>query len=343
MSKDDRLVRPLVPWIFELLLGASSLHTLDFNVWNIRCPPILRRLPLKHLVLTVRSVDELLDVLEDLGFCRALESLCITSFRDSFSIPFSELPPVDLSTATQLRHVKLIGFIPGASQVLSLPPGCALSLVGYSKPIELWSKRWVKGRDLVKAVSVFHAGTVNQELPDPVLYAWPKGLECFPALQHLQLDCVKMAEALDLSVFARIPCLKISSKQRLAVTVRKGSWKLLELVGPHKFRMYISDLHSFLRSVSVFVFTFPSDYSRTPSVEQLRGACRFADIPLYEEQHEVAVESSTVCAVYGYRQLTRFSNVERYVQSTSLDSSALMGVWPADPVAAATDRLKKMS
>ena len=343
MSNDDRLVRPLVPWIFELLLGASSLHTLEFNVWNIPCPPILRRLPLKHLVLTVRSVEELLDVLEDLGYCQVLESLCITSFRDSLKIPFSELPPIDLSTATKLRHVKLIGFIPGASQMLSLPPGCALSLVGYSKPIELWSKRWVTGRAIVKALSVFHTGTVNQELPDPVMYAWPKGLECFPALQHLQLDCVMMAEALDLSVFAKIPCLKICSKQRLAVRIRKGSWKLLELEGPHKFRMWIADLHSFLRSVSVFVFTLPSGNTRTRLVEQLTGACRFSGVPLYEGQHEVAVESSTVSAIHCYRRLTRLSNDERYVHSTSLDSSAMMGIWPVDPVASATGSLKKVS
>ncbi len=338
-NEDEGLARPLVPWIYELLLGANSLHTLDFNVWDIPCPPILKRLPLRHLILTVRSVNELLDVLEDLCYCRLLKTLCISCVRDLHA-PFPELPPIDLSTAAALQHVKLRGFSPGASQLFLLPRGCALSLEGSSKQMELWSKPWVARRDRVRVLSVCHTGTANQEAADPVLRTWPKGLESFPSLKHLHLDCVKMADGLDLSVFARIPCLKICSKQRLAVTIQKGSWQLLELEGPSKFRLSIRDLHSFLRNVSVFAFTLPSH--RMQPVEQLIQACRFADVPLYMEQHKVAVMSSSTCTSRCYRRLTKLSNDERYVRGTSLDSSALMGFWPADPVAAATGSMTKI-
>ena len=340
MSNDERLVRPLVPWIYELLLGAVSLHTLDFTVWDIPCPPILRRLPLRHLILTVRSVSDFLDVLEDVSYCPLLRSLSISCVQD-LGAPFPELPPIDLRTAAALQHVKLRGLSPGASQLFLLPRGCALSLEGSSKQMELWSKRWVAGREAVTVVSVCHTGTANQEAADPVLRAWPRGLESFPALKHLQLDCVKMADGLDLSIFAKIPCLKICSKQRLAVTIHKGSWQLLELEGPRKFRLTIVDLHSFLRNVSVFVFTLPSD--RMKPVQQLLDGCCFADIPLYVDQHLVSVESSSIGAKNSYRRLTKLSNDAQHVRSTNLDSSALMGIWPADPVVAATYRLKRVS
>ncbi len=335
MSTDERLFRPLVPWIFELLLGTPKLHTLEFSVGNIPCPPILRRLPLKHLILTVRAVSELLDVLEDLGYCRLLETLSITYIQE-LSAPFPELPRINLVAATALRHVKLTGFVPGPSQGLALPRGCALRLHGSSKQAELWSKRWVSGRASVTVLSVCHTGTANQELPDPVLHAWPKGLENFPGLQHLHLNCVKMDKPLELSVFAHIPCLRISSMQKLAVTIGKGSWKLLELEGLRKFRLSIPNLHSFLRSVSVFTFTLPSD--RLQPAESFIEACRLMGVPLYERQHQVA---ATTSACDGYRPITKLGNDESLVRATRLDSTVLMGNWPADPVASATRRLKK--
>ena len=337
MSTDETLCRPLVPWIFELLLSTVRLHTLEFSVGHIPCPPILRRLPLKHLILTVRAVSELLDVLEDLSYCRLLESLSITYVQE-LSKPFPELPRVDLSSAAALRPVKLRGFVPGPSQALALPRGCALSLHGSSKQAELWSKRWVAGRDSVTVLSVRHTGTANQELPDPVLHAWPKGLECFPALQHLQLHCVKMDKPLELSVFAHIPCLKISSMQKLAVTIGHGSWKLLELEGLRKFRLSIPNLLSFLRSVKVFTFTLPSD--RMQPAESFIEACRQMGVPLYEQQHQVA---ATTSACDGFRPITKLGNDESLVRVLHLDSTALMGNWPADPVASATRRLKKTS
>ena len=326
-----------MPWIFELLLSTTRLHTLEFSVGNIPCPPILRRLPLKHLILTVRAVSELLDVLEDLSHCRLLESLSITYIQE-ISAPFPELPRINLRTAFMLRHVKLTGFVPGPSQGLVLPRGCVLSLRGSSKQAELWSKRWVAGRDLVTVLSVRHMGTANQELPDPVLRAWPKGLECFPVLQHLQLHCVKMDKLLELSVFADIPCLKISSMQKLAVTIGKGSWKLLELEGLRKFRLSIPNLLSFLRSVKKFTFTLPSD--RMQPAESFIEACRLMGVPLFEQQHQVA---ATTSACDGCRPITKLGNDESLVQVLHLDSSVLMGAWPADPVSSATRRLKRTS
>ena len=343
-SGNDQLGQLLAAWISELLISSSSLHTLDFEVDKVPCPPVLRHLPLKHLVLKVRTVCELPDVLEDLNHCQLLESLSIITYQGSSSNIFPELPRIDLRAATRLRHVKLTGFIPGASQALALPPGCALRLHSSSKSIWLWSRRGVAGRDAVSVLSVWYTRPSQREKVRPVPYAWPEGLESFPALKHLRLECLHMSRVLNLAVFAHIPCLKICSRFDLAVDVPEAlCWQLLELECRCNFRVSVPSLRSMIRSVSVFAFTLPSD--RMQPVEQLVEACSFADIALHEQQHygQAGALPVDMDQAHTYWQMTKLSNDKQYVRGVYSDSAVLTGVWPPDPVESATGLLKKVS
>ena len=50
-------------------------------------------------------------------------------------------------------------------------------------------------------------------------------------------------------------------------------------------------------------------------------------VPLYEQQHQVA---ATTSACDGFRPITKLGNDESLVRVLHLDSTALMGNWPAD-------------
>ena len=256
-------------------------------------------------------------------------------------IPFPKLPQIDLRAASKLQHVKLTGFIPGSThRVLLLPPGCALCLAGYSEKVDPWSQHWVGGRDAVTVVSLWPAECLYQNIGVLALCAWPQSLESFPALKHLRLDYLHTTEALDIAIFARIPCLlKICSKKDLAMTISTGSWQVLELHGRCMFKVFILNVPAFLRSVSVFAFSLRSDCMQT--LERLVEVCHMAHVPVHKLQFDcpsLSFSRGRPCC-----QMVKLSNDLRYVQSVHPDSAVLTGVWPADPVESATDRLKQMS
>ena len=324
-------------------MSASSLRTLQYNVYGVPCPPILRRLPLKHLILTVRSDDELHNMLDDLSYCQSLESLSLSACASWLRLPVPELPSLDLSGALKLRHVKFTDLVPCVPGELLLPPGCVLSLAGRparsSRMRALWSARWVARPDMVKVLSMHIGGGLEYLTPQDILThrpvdllsrPCPKRVETFPALQMLRLDYFDLPEPLELAVFAHIPCLSLRSRRRLDVTIKEGSWQLLELEGRGEFKLSILDMHSFLRSVHVFAFTFPN--AQIESVMRVVEVCQCLHVPLHEQQHQAAADSWTAISttVMQGQQLTTLSNDKRFVGDLDLDSTALMGVWPAE-------------
>ena len=219
--------------------------------------------------------------------------------------------------------MKLTDLAPSVSGELLLPPGCILSLAGGREMHELWSKRWVARPDIIKVLSMSARG--------PVPCPWPRGVESFPALKMVRLDWDNMSEPLELAVFAHIPYLSLRCKWRLNVTVREGSWQLLELESHSGFKLSVPDMHSFLRSVRVFALTLPS--ASTDSVERLVEVCQALHVPLHEYQHQADDLSSVpMMERQTYAKLTILSNDKRFVEAFKLDSAVLMGVWPADPV-----------
>lgn len=336
-SSDADLAQLLIPWIPELLTGVGALQVLEYDVAKIPCPPVLSRLPLKHLVLKVTPDVDLTGVLEDVAHCQLLESLSIDTIRGSdhcANNTYPELPGVDLRGAVKLQHVKLSGFTAGASRELALPPGCALCLQGYYRPVQCWSRLGVAGRDAVTALSVWPHHQCG-EADIAAVQVWPKGLDEFPNLQFLELEGLQLNRELDLGIFARVPRIKVRTRGDLLVSVPVGSWELLDLEG-HVWKVSFADLHSFVRSVPAFAFTLPSDH--TEFAEQLAEACRFVSVPLHERQHAMRVGGCF--ARYSssppfYRQMTKLSTDEQYVQSIHSDSAVLWGAWPADPVQSA--------
>ena len=336
-SSDADLTQLLGAWISKLLTGFSTIQVLEYDVDKIPCPSVLSRLPLKHLVLKVGPDIDLTSMLEDIACCQLLESLSIDIVRGPdhcASNTYPELPRVDLRGATKLQHVKLSGFTAGVSRELALPPGCALCLQGYYRPVQSWSTPGVAGRAAVTALSVWpHHQCGPADLS--AVQVWPKGLDEFPNLQFLELEGLQLNRELDLGMFARVPRIKVRTRGDLVVRVPVGCWELLELEG-HVWKVFFADLHSFVRSVHVFAFTLPSEHSEF--TEQLAEACSFASVPFHKQQHAMRV--GACFARYSsspafYRQMTKLSTDERYVQSIHLDSAVLWGAWPADPVQAA--------
>ena len=336
-SNDADLTQFVIPWISRLLTAASSLQVLEYDVHDIPCPPVLSRLPLKHLILKVTPEIDLTGALEDLACCQLLESLSIDTNRGthhSQNDTYPQLPRMDLRTAAKLQHVQLTGFTSGTSQELVLPPGCALCLQGYYRPIQGWSKEGVAGREAVTALSVWPHQPCRLADIDVVQF-WPRGLDEFPNLQFLELGGLQGNRELDLGIFASVPRIKICTRGDLTVSVPRGSWELLELEG-YGWKVSFADLHSFLRSVPVFAFTLPS--AEAEFAEQLAEACFCVGAGLYKQEHAMRVggifarfSSSTPT----YQQMTKISTDRRYVQSIHSDSFELWGVWPADPVRSA--------
>ena len=322
------LIQALSSWLARLLTGASSLHTLDYDVESLPCPPSLEHCPLKHLSITVPKGTKLLDGLKSLRCCQHLESLSILTVRgpkQSRRGTHPELPLLDLRSATRLQHVQLVSFAPGAGQGLALPPGCALRLYASASLIEGWSEGGVAGRAAVTALCIWPAEM-------PVRRIQPEGLENFTALQFLELHCEHLKEPLDLAVFSHIPCIKICSSDRLAVNIPKDSWQLLELEG-RRWKATFADLPGFVRSVSVFAFSFPSACSQF--AEQIAKACQEASVPLHKKQHGRRAESLFGDGPSSGSQMTKLSNDERFVGGAFQDSAVVLGVWPADPVKSA--------
>ena len=327
MGRDNEvLIQSLACWVARLLTSASSLHTLDYDVQRFPCPPSLGNCPLKHLSIIMPKDTDLTHSLECLSCCQLLESLRILTVRGPEHCRLGthpKLPFADLRSLTRLRHVQLVSFAPGKGRGMALPPDCALRLYANAALIERWSERGIAGREAVTALCVWPT-------ENPVPRAWPEGLEMFTALQLLELDCLHLKEALDLSIFSHIPCINICSSNRLTVNIPKGSWQLLQLEG-RRWKVTFADLHSFVRSVSVFAFTFPS--ACTQFAEQIAKACHKASVPLHKQQH-------TQCAqlLFGgddpssTRQTTKLSNDERFVGATRSDSALLLGIWQADPI-----------
>ena len=238
-TDNEVLVKAMSSWISRLLMGASSLHTLDYDVENLPCPLSLRHPPLKHLSLIVAGDHELMNSLENLNHCQHLESLSILTVQRPSQIrqgTFPEIPRIDLRSATQLQHVQLVNFAPGKGEGIALPQGCALRLNAPAMPIQRWSESGVAGREAVTAMCVWPT-------ENPVGRPWPEGLADFTALQLLELNCLHLKEALDLSAFCHIPCVKICSRDRMAAHIPKGSWQLLELEG-RRWKVTFADVHS---------------------------------------------------------------------------------------------------
>ena len=333
--RNSGLTQSLSSWISRLLTNASSLQILDCDVESFPCPLSLGHPPLKHLSLRVAANYELMNSLESLSHCQHLESLNIVTVRSQYQIQrdtHPELPPIDLRGAPGLQHVQLVSFAPGKGQGLALPQGCALRLFAPAPAIQRWSESGAAGREAVTALFVWPREELvwTAPVPSPGPRTWPKGLDSFPALRFLELGGLGFNMGLDLRVFAQIPCIKLCTQMDLAMSVPKGAWELLELEG-HGWKVSFADLHSFVRDVSVFAFTFSSD--RSGFAEQLAEACRRADVPLHQQQHIKHDDRSDPRISEG---MTKLSNNERFVEGLRLDSAVLAGVWQDVIVKAAT-------
>ncbi|CAL5225873.1 g8658 [Coccomyxa viridis] len=240
------------------------------------------------------------------------------------------LPGLQVLALRLGMNSELVNFAPGKGEGIALPQGCALRLYAPATPIQRWSESGVAGREAVTAMCVWPTD-------NPVGHPWPEGLANFTGLQLLELNCLHMKEALDLSVVCHIPCVKICSRDRMAAHIPKGSWQLLELEG-RRWKVTFADVHSFVRSVSVFAFTFPS--ACTQFAVQLAKACHRASVPLRKQQHTRQAEMFSGDAPGSSLQITKLSNNEQFVGGALSDSAVLLGVWQADPVKSAFTGLK---
>lgn len=101
---------------------------------SVSCPPVLRRLNLRHLRLALprdNSVEWLKPLAADLIHCSMLQSLevrCVGDRGGAFGSESMDLPDMKLHTMVKLGHVELHGCFPKGS--ICLPSQRLLRVVG---------------------------------------------------------------------------------------------------------------------------------------------------------------------------------------------------------------------
>ncbi len=246
-------------WQDQLLLSAPSMTALSLGP-NVLHPPVLGRLPLRHLELQVKAKQPwLAGVLKDLRHITTLESLTIVSR--------APLPEVQLESLKSLRHVKLHSALP--TKMLSLPEGCLLHLHAYCCRRVEWEAH---SQGIEKHTFVLHLNAQQ-------LKALPS-VGLLPNLQCLTIElpfgfwaafsCTPIAP-LDLATLQHVPHVRlISFRGSMKLKVTSGSWQTLDIRGlgcPT-----LTEIDALLKSAKMFTFDFCDGVSEIQA--KLAAVCR---------------------------------------------------------------------
>ena len=126
----------------------------------------------------------------------------------------------------------------------------------------------------LKGIAISHAAHSTQQ---ERCNAWPQGIDAFHGLQFLQINAGPVwpsggIEVLELDHLAFIPHVSLRCQGSVEVNIATGSWKVLEIQTVVDCVVAIADVETFLKSVGMYSFTFPSNNEPTELIRQLREA-----------------------------------------------------------------------
>ncbi len=260
-------------WITGMLSGASSLTSVQVGVELLPCLPPSRREALKNLHLDAyhESATAVRDILQVVKDCMHLTSLTITCLKQGWVIP-----ELDLRHLVQLSTCRL--------QCLCAPGSLTLSrgrveLTVSPAQIHAWSKVWPQVQHHVRCISIGGYRYLARRAFNSAgaLHAWPQGIDAFHGLQFLQINAGPVwpsggIEVLELDHLAFIPHVSLRCQGSVEVNIATGSWKVLEIQTVVDCVVAIADVETFLKSVGMYSFTFPSNNEPTELIRQLREA-----------------------------------------------------------------------
>ena len=151
-------------WMSALLLGSPRLASLSMRADGVPLPPVLGRLSVRNLELTMQEVKPWLHlIMADLSLCSSLESLKIADDWMEEGVISKGLPDLFLHDVTTLKTVELVGWYP--EEHFSLPPGCMLHVVVIMDSQAQWHQWQEKG-----LTSMLYLDCTE-------LQAWPTGIQ----------------------------------------------------------------------------------------------------------------------------------------------------------------------
>ncbi len=236
---------------------------------EIPWPPVLGHITLREIELTMIGRQPWMDTfMQDLSFCRCLESLKITDTDELGTDQI--LPSMTLHAVTSLKHVELIGWWP--QHRASLPQNCLLRLVMKCSDVSKWDD-W---QELQCPISMLFLDCQKMQ-------TWPTEIEYVSGLQWLELKCKRLLQQ-DLAVLQCIPHVRVRVTRYSTLLVTSGTWQSIEIRGEKGFDITFSDVDSFVKGTEKFLFICLSKQSAR-MYNQLHAACRRQGVACHACEH----------------------------------------------------------
>ena len=257
-------------WLSALLLSTQRLASLSVRTDGVPWSPVLGRLSVRHLELTMREVKPWLHVImADLSLCSSLETLTIEDDLIDHDTISKGLPDVFLHDVTTLKTVEFVGWYP--EKEFTLPPGCMLHLVVIMESQAQWHGWQEKG-----STSMLYLVSMKLE-------TWPAGIQDLSGLRYLELYCKSLQDQ-DLADLQHIPYVSLVLEEFSTFLVTNGSWQSLKISGYAGFNVRVSNVDAFVRDTQRFLFESTSQEA-AGMYKELRAACMRQGVACHECDH----------------------------------------------------------